>query len=67
MEDLQMYNFKVKSKVNDSYSVTFIDNLQIQITKEVENENNIFIIDKKVQLFFSKEIQLIIEKSRVLL
>lgn len=62
-----MYNFKVKSKVNDSYSVDFIDNLQSQINQEVENENNIFIIDKKVQLLFSNEIQLIIEKSRYIL
>ena len=62
-----MYNFKIKSRINGIYHVNFIDNLLSQFIEEVKDENKIFIIDKKVQKYFSTEIQIITQKSRYIL
>ncbi len=51
MEDLQMYNFKVKSIVHD-YEVQFIGNLKDTVEKEL-CEGDYIIIDNKVKSLYS--------------
>jgi 3-dehydroquinate synthase len=47
MGGIQMYSFKVKSKIHD-YEVQFIDNIQLTLTKELRVGDYI-IIDKKIK------------------
>jgi len=51
MEDLPMYNFKVKSIIHD-YEVKFIDNLEVTLGS-VLKEGDFIIIDNKVKKLYS--------------
>jgi 3-dehydroquinate synthase len=53
MEDIVMYNFKVKSKIHD-YEVKFIDSFQNTL-KEVLVEGDFIIIDNKIKELFATE------------
>jgi 3-dehydroquinate synthase len=55
MEDLQMYNFKVKSIIHD-YEVQFIDNLKSTLKKEL-CEGDYLIIDNKVKSLYSESLE----------
>jgi 3-dehydroquinate synthase len=65
MEDIQMYNFTVKSKIHD-YSVDFISNIEDSFSNQLK-ENDFLIIDKKVYNLFKEKLTTKIDKHRKLL
>ena len=50
MEDIQQYNFTVKSNIHD-YEVNFIDDVKKTLEKEL-NEGDFIIIDNKVKSLY---------------
>lgn len=66
MEVSQMFKpFDVQSKVVGSYSVTFINDLKLQLSEELKNGDAIIVIDEKVLQLFNKELDGVINTSRV--
>ena len=63
MEAIQDYNFQVKSKINDSYNIFFINNIK----HDFFDDNSIFIIDRKVFNLYEHEFSSIILNFRYLL
>ncbi|WP_204273653.1 AroB-related putative sugar phosphate phospholyase (cyclizing) [Draconibacterium mangrovi] len=55
MEDIQMYNFKVKSIIHD-YEVQFIENTQ-KVLKENLRDGDFIIIDNKIRELYSEELK----------
>ena len=59
MEDLQMYNFKVKSKIHD-YEVQFINNIKKTLDEEL-CEGDFIIIDNKVKSLYSESLEITLQ------
>lgn len=60
MEDLQMYNFKVKSIIYD-YEVKFIDNVKKVLKQEIR-EGDFIIIDNKVKALYENTFSEILKR-----
>ena len=52
MEDIQQYNFTVKSNIHD-YEVQFIDNVKTTLSKTMK-KGDFIIIDNKVKNLYPK-------------
>ena len=57
--------FEVQSKVIGSYSVTFIDDLKLQILEELSKGDAIIIVDENIVKLFNKELEEVLLSSRV--
>ena len=55
MEDIQIYNFKIRSIIHD-YEVEFIDNVTIALSQELI-EGDFIIIDNKVKELYGEELE----------
>jgi 3-dehydroquinate synthase len=62
MEDLQMYNFKIKSIIHD-YNVSFIDNFSI-ILSQILREDDVIIIDRNVRNLYKEQLDEILSGSK---
>lgn len=64
MEDLPMFEpLVIQSKINGSYNVNFIEELSEHLLELSKNEKLVFVIDDKLNEFFSQELA-VIEKNR---
>jgi 3-dehydroquinate synthase len=62
MEDLQMYNFKIKSIIHD-YDVSFIDDFSEALEKTVK-DGDVIIIDNNVRNLYSKDLEEILKQTK---
>lgn len=59
-------NIKIKSKIKESYTLNFVDDLDIVLSNLINNKNNIFVIDQTVSCNFKKSLITKFSNSRVL-